>query len=250
MGQIQKLVAFLNNRTLGEQFVIAFVFAVLATALSAGLTMMVAPLLATPLEYFAVFTSYMCVVLCITQTRFNYPIGIISTFAYSIFFFNIGLYAMAAFNLYLVGSLIFGWFRWGKDAEGRKITKMLGKFTKPQEGITLTLNAWAFGYIGIAIAIYVGLMLCNIALGGVMTNLEIWATVLSGVAQFLLDNKRLETWGIWIIVNVLSLFLYFGTGAMLVGFQYVFFLGTAVIGFMTWYDTFKRNQVPVGVTNE
>jgi nicotinamide mononucleotide transporter len=40
------------------------------------------------LEVFAVFTSYSCTWLCTRQSRWNYPIGVITTAAYSILFWQ------------------------------------------------------------------------------------------------------------------------------------------------------------------
>src|SRR5215217_6426525 len=59
---------------------------------------------------FAVFTSYLCTWLCVHQTRWNYPVGIVTTAAYSVIFWNAELFALSIFNAYLVFSLIYGWF--------------------------------------------------------------------------------------------------------------------------------------------
>jgi len=78
------------------------------------------------------------------------------------------------------------------------------------------------------------LITINHVFGVTITNVEIIITVLSGVAQFLLDNKKLETWGFWFIVNVLSIWFYFHGGLYLVGFQYIFFLMNTIYGFWMW----------------
>ena len=54
-----------------------------------------------PLEVFAVFTSYACTYLCVKERRINYPIGAISTAAYSILFLQSGLLSSAILNIYL-----------------------------------------------------------------------------------------------------------------------------------------------------
>lgn len=211
----------LSNKLLNH-FVVSIIIAIIATfgsyAFAFGLGWIST---INGLEFIAVFTSYMCTYLCTQQTRWNYPIGILTTALYSVLFFQWGLYAMALFNLYLVGSLIYGWFRWGDDNNTKPVTRV-GSFK------------WALGYAGLGVGIYLFLMLCNLWLGGTITNIEIWATVLSGIAQFLLDNKKIETWTIWAIVNVLSIWLYFNTGLFIVALQYVFFLANTVYGHYCW----------------
>ena len=65
-----------------------------------------------------------------------------------------------------------------------------------------------------------------------------WAdsTILAGtiLAQFLLDNKKLQTWIVWAIVNVFAIYTYFTAGLSLVAFQYVFFLANTMYGYAMW----------------
>ena len=172
------------------------------------------------LEAFAVFTSYVCTWLCVHQTRWNYPIGIVTTFAYSILFWQFELYAVSIFNAYLVFSLAYGYWRWGSDEDTRPVT---------------LVNAWGYvGYIALAFVIYGLLWIINTIFGHEMGAVDIAIAIGSGVAQFLLDNKKLETWIVWIVVDIVSIWLYFQTGLFVVAFQYVFFLLNAFYGFFEW----------------
>lgn len=172
------------------------------------------------LEIFAVWTSYICTLLCVTQSRWNYPIGIITTAAYSYLFFLQDLPSVAFFNLYLVFSLTYGWFRWKSDTETLQVSKVGGIY-------------WLFyGLFGLLI--YCILYTINTFFGYETTYIDAIVAVLSGVAQLLLDNKKLENWGVWIIVNVLSIYLFLNQGLYLVTLQYVYFLGNAVIGYYFW----------------
>lgn len=58
--------------------------------------------------------------------------------------------------------------------------------------------------------------------------------VLSILAQFLLDNKKLETWAVWAAVNVLAIYVYANAGLTLVALQFVLFLANTVYGFVQW----------------
>lgn len=179
------------------------------------------------LEAFAVWTSYLCTWLCVKQTRWNYPVGIVTTFAYSILFWQFGLTALAIFNMYLVFSLAYGYWRWNSDDN-----------TKP---VTYT-SAWAyFAYAFLALLIYGLMVIIHAILGQEVGVIDIWLAVASGVAQFLLDNKKIENWAIWIGVNIFSIWLYFDTGLYIVAFQYVFFLMNAFYGYYSWKKTMKSD---------
>lgn len=180
------------------------------------------------LEIFAVYTSYICTLLCVMQSRWNYPIGIITTAAYSYLFFQWNLPSVAWFNLYLVGSLTYGWFRWRSDDETLPVSLV---FEKP---------FWYLGYVALGLAVYCFLIVVNNYFGYETTALDAGIAVFSGVAQFLLDNKKLETWLVWIVVNVLSIKFYFSEGLYLVTIQYIYFLGNAFIGAWFWYRSMKN----------
>lgn len=177
------------------------------------------------LEVFAVFTSYVCTLLCVYQSRWNYPIGIASTAAYSMLFFTWGMPALGIFNLYLVGSLIYGWFRWGSDSNTRPVTKLFGN--------------WLLGYGAFGIALILGYILVLSIFGGAITFIDISLAVFSGIAQLMLDNKKLETWIVWAGVDIVSIPYFLTQGLFLVAFQYVFFLANTVYGYIEWKKTMK-----------
>lgn len=172
------------------------------------------------LEVFAVFTSYSSTYLCVKERRFNYPIGAVSSAAYAILFMQSGLISSAILNIYLTPTLIYGWLRWRKDSQTRRITHVALKW------IPVYLLAAGLGYAGAA--------MISQALGGAMAWTD--AMILAGtiLAQFLLDNKKLENWGVWAIVNIFAIYTYATAGLALAAFQYVFFLANTLYGYLIW----------------
>lgn len=171
------------------------------------------------IELLAVFTSYSSVILCVLQSRINYPIGVATTALYSLLFMLNGQIPLAIFNLYLVVSLIYGYFRWGPDGK-----------TIP---VSMVERPMWIGYLGFAGIIWFGLQ-AVIHFGVPIPTPEIWLIVLQAVAQLLLDNKKIETWAVWAIVNIASIPYYFSIGLPLVAIQYIFFLLNTIYGFYMW----------------
>lgn len=184
------------------------------------------------LEAFAVFTSYVCTYLCVMERRINYPIGAASTVAYCILFWRFDLNASMAINAFLSVYLLYGWIRWRADHDTRPITRMSAK----NWAITLVVTA-----VGYAIVV---------ALSNAFNGALVWtdSVILVGTlaAQFTLDNKHRETWGIWIIVNVFAIYTYFTTELYLVGFQYIFFLLNAFWAFHVWSKSYHAQDPPEG----
>jgi len=172
------------------------------------------------LEAFAVVTSYSSTWLCVKERRFNYPVGAISSVAYAYLFWKTGLLSSALLNAYLVPTLIYGWIRWRKDVNTRAVTKVSLK--------------WLPVYVAITVIGYTGAALLSQHSGGTMAWSD--SVILTGsiLAQFLLDNKKLENWIAWAVVNIFAIYTYATTGLPLVAVQYVFFLANTVYGYIIW----------------
>lgn len=179
------------------------------------------------LEVFAVFTSYWCTWLCVKERRFNYPLGAISSAAYALLFYRLDLNASAVLNLYLVPTLIYGWIRWRKDVDTRPVTNVSLKMIP--------------AYLAVAGLGYIGASLLSKQFDGAMAWTD--SVILAGtiLAQFLLDNKKLQNWIVWAVVNVFAIYTYAKSGLSLVAFQYVFFLANTFYGYYTWSK--DRNHV-------
>lgn len=181
-----------------------------------------------PIEVFAAFTSYACTYLCVKQVRFNYVLGVITTAAWALFFYQANLLGSMLQNIYLVPTLIYGWFIWGRDEKTKPVKNVRTK------DIPLYLGATAVTFAG-AVSIIDHF-------GGSVPTVE--AAILTGsiLAQFLLDRKKIETWYVWAAINVLAIFTYFNAGAYLAALQFVIFLGNTIYGY---YDWNKSKNVPM-----
>lgn len=172
------------------------------------------------LEVASVATSYTCTYLFVKQTRWCYAFGVASTVLLVMLFFSSGLLASAFVNAYLVVTLLVGLFLWRRDDKTLPVTHLRWK-TVP---IYLVVTAVA----------YIGAVWITTSLGGVMAPADSAIMILTILAQFLLDTKKLETWIVWIAVNVVAIVVYFNAGLFLVGVQFIFFLANAFYGYFSW----------------
>lgn len=180
------------------------------------------------LEIFATFTSYSCTYMCVKQTRWNYPMAVVSTAALSLMYWQSGLFASMALNLYLIPTVIYGYFIWGKDKE-----------TRPVQHVKLgALYQYAF-WTAVA---YVSTWSLATYLGGNFAPLDSFMFIGSAFAQFLLDRKKIETWFVWIAVNIVSIYVLFNSGLYLLAIQFLFFLMNAVYGYAQWRKTLVTDE--------
>lgn len=181
-------------------------------------------------EVFAVFTSYVCTWLCVRQRRINYPIGAISSVAYAVLFWHSGLVASAILNAYLAPALVYGWYRWRADDDARPVRHVSARW--------VPVYAIATG------AAYWGAVQVAEALNGSLATMDSVILIGTILAQFLLDNKRLETWLVWAVVNVAAIITYSTSGLWLVAFQYVLFLINTYIGHRAWKRSYEQGIRP------
>lgn len=183
------------------------------------------------LEVFAVFTSYAATYLSVRERRNYYLWGIVSTAAYCVLFIQFNLLASAVVNAYLVPTLIYGYFRWGKDINARPVRHVQLK--------------WVPVYLAVTAAVYFGAVWIINYFNGTFATLDAVILVGTILAQFLLDNKRLETWIVWAVVNVVAIYVYFSNDLELAGFQYIFFLLNTVYGWIVWRNSMRTSATPL-----
>lgn len=228
------MMATITGYTPESRYMQATILAVLLTAFSYAVGVMMgwtdSTYIASPmglLEVFAVTTSYAGTWLCNTQNRFNYVLGVITTAAYSVLFYQQGATALAIFNLYLVFSLAYGWVRWGNDRNPLRVTDLKSKKSMAAYvlfGVSIFVLYYAIaGILGVGFA--------------EISVVDVTLAAMFGVAQLLLDNKRRQTWLVWAVINVISIPYFIHLGYTLVAFQYIFFLINTYIGYKEWTRT-------------
>lgn len=199
------------------------------TALSYGICLIFGiPFTFNWLEFLAVATSYSCTILFMLQKRVAYFYGIISTFFLCLFFYSVSLPALALFNGILVVSLLYGWWRWGPDGKPIPVTRI--------DNVKSWLGYGSF-------FILVGSLFAAII--GVGSKMDLTLAAGSATAQLMLDNKKIETWLLWIVVNILSIAFFINQGLIIMAIQFIAFLINAVVALVRWKKDLKKENVDV-----
>lgn len=199
----------------------SFVVAVVLTAISYVIGLSAGWINEAPwLEIAGVFTSYSCTYLCVKESRWNFPFGIVSVTLFGVIFYQAELYASMVLSVYLVPVLVAGWLTWHQMDSRLVVTR---------------INHKVLFFISI-LAVVTYLIVCWIvdAVGGKMSAFDSSILVLSILAQYLLTCKAIENWMVWAAVNVIAIYTYFSAETYLIALQYVFFLANTVYGYQCW----------------
>lgn len=179
---------------------------------------------ATPftwLETVGVVTGAGCVLLVVFRSVWNFPVGIVSCAAFLVFFAQGRLYADAGLQVVFILLAVHGWVLWARGpVEAKPIRRTsLGE---------LTVMAWIFP------AVWLGLTALLHHVGGAAPALDAFVTALSLAAQWLLNRRHIESWLGWIVVDQVSIALFWSREMYLTAGLYAVFLLMCVAGLIAW----------------
>ena len=184
------------------------------------------------LEWFGTITGFFCVYLAARQHILNWPIAILSIFAYVVIFYQYKLYGDACLQEYFIGTSIYGWYYWLKRKE------------EHQQPI-VSLNK--LEYAGIILSIGVLSILLGLFLDK-FTNTDVpyidgTCTAISFVAQLLMTRKVLQNWILWIVADIAYIPLYLYKNLALTALLYTLYLVLATMGYLDWRRTWKQSTL-------
>lgn len=186
------------------------------------------------IEIISAVSGLLCVWLAAKEHIWNYPIGFVNIAAFMYVFWGAGLYADFTLQIIFAALSAYGWTYWLKG-KGDKSVKPTKRVTT-SEIILYILIA----IVGTFLWANVNLRIFN---GVALPYFDAFVAVLSVIAQVMLSRKRLENWYVWILVDVLSVGMYWYKDLHLVSLLYVFFLVNAVYGLIAWKREYKKFQL-------
>jgi nicotinamide mononucleotide transporter len=160
-----------------------------------------------------------------------WPTALVNVALYAIIFRDQRLYAdMGLQCVYFVLSL-YGWYQWKfGGTEHTALTVSRASYRTLAILFVLNIAAW----------LSLGAFLDR-STDAVLPYLDSLLTTTSLVAQYLMTRKVLESWALWIAVDVIYVPMFVSRGLHLTAVLYALFLGLAFKG---WYD-WKRSLVSV-----
>jgi nicotinamide mononucleotide transporter len=186
------------------------------------------------LEFIGTLLTLLSVYLVMRNNILTWPIAIISGILFGILFFQIQLYSDFFEQIYYIITSIYGWWLWvriKKKTESEEIVFYSSIKTMFIYLIIIIIGSIGFGYFMKNINVFLPTLFSTPAS---FPYLDAFTTVMSFAAQILLAQKRVESWYIWILVDIIGIFLYFIKGVVFISFLYIIFLVLATKGLLNW----------------
>lgn len=175
-------------------------------------------------EWIAAACGLINVVLIVRRSVWNYPFGFAMVVLYFFIFRDYRLYSDAALQVYYFIIQIYGVWYWlqGRADDGRVVV------------VPLARSRFALYLAGTAALWLVIAALMARYTDAAAPYQDAAVASLSVLAQFLLSRRNLESWLVWIAVDLLAIELFISRGLMPTAALYVVFLGLAITGWFQW----------------
>ena len=210
------------------------------------------------LEFIAAFFGVISVMYARKENILVFPTGIISTAIYVYMLSQWSLYGDLVINVYYTLMSIYGWYMWNKVIDDQENHISISR-TNTQDKVK-AVGIFIFTSIFVIVVYrYYNIMPNNLGFiesieyayqmltSGSLDDfrlatpfLDTFTTGIFFAAMWLMANKKLENWTLWIIGNIVSIPLYFVKGYGFTGIQYSIFLVLAILGYMEWRKLIKK----------
>ena len=195
------------------------------------------------LELIATIAGLLAVWLSAKERIINWPIGLINVGLSFFVFYQYNLYSDMLLQIYFFITGVYGWWQWTrKDTVSDEKVVKISYLTRSQQ----------WGMVG-AIVIF------TIVFGSMVGRFHEWfpmifqqpaafpypdtlIMVMSLFGNLLLTVKKIESWILWVLVDIIAPLIYFQKGMLLFTIMYVIFLGIAIFALLNWLKIYRQQQ--------
>ncbi|PJZ44232.1 nicotinamide riboside transporter PnuC [Leptospira brenneri] len=191
------------------------------------------------IEFLGTSSGLVCVYLASRNHILTWPLGIFNSICFFFLFFQIQLYSDMLLQIYFFGSSIYGWSVWRKRTGAYIKIQSLGKTKNILLLVSIILGTYVLGEITSRLPLWIPKIFEK---PPVFLYWDAFTTVASIIANFLLAQRKLESWFLWVFVDVVCIAIYSLKEIPFVTLEYIVFLLIAFYGCYHWYKEYKQNH--------
>ncbi len=184
------------------------------------------------LEFAAVVFALLYLVLAIRENIWCWLCAMVSTAIYVWLFIGAKLYMESVLNVFYFVMAVYGWFVWhsGEIEEEPLPVSVWSGMTHVRAILAIAVLSAISGY---ALTQYSDAAYPYI--DSATTFAAIWAT-------FLVARKVLENWWYWLLIDAVSVLIYWSRGRELTALLFVVYVALIPIGLVSWTRSYRKSQ--------
>lgn len=167
--------------------------------------------------------------------KWLWPVGVLMPIVYVWIFYQSKFYADMGINVYYFFASIYGWIRWNKYSSEKELP-----ITRTPKRLVLPLTL-----IGTALFAAIAFVLIRVTDSSVPYG-DSLTTAISIIAMWLLAQKHVEQWLLWVVVNVVSCCLYVWKGLYPTSILFAIYSVISVFGYFKWLRMMRASNNRVG----
>jgi len=178
------------------------------------------------IESAAVFFSILYVILAVKESILCWGAAAISVILYIYICYTAQLYPETGLQVFYLLMAFYGYHQWNKNDSTLKIQQ----WTTTKHLLILLLGASLTFLMGFYFTIYTN---------AAMPLVDSFTTVFSVFATYMVTKKVLGNWLYWIVIDIVSVYLYFSRDLHLTSLLFIMYTVIAIFGYFSWL---KRNN--------
>ena len=185
------------------------------------------------IEIFGLCTGTLSIALLIKQNIWTWPVGIAYTFASLYIFFTAKLYADFALHIFFLIMSFYGWYYWLQGKNNHDPELSVSNESKKVLVYSIFICILAINLIGNLFTKYTD------------ADLPYWdntTSILSILAIWLQGRKKIECWIFWLIIDILSVGIYFYKELYLYTLLYLIYVVMAFFGYKAWLESYRNDK--------
>jgi len=203
-------------------------------------------LLDYPLSYLELFgwvSGIVAVVLSSMANVWSWPIGILNVVLSFFLFYQVQLYPDMFLQLFFFVTNLIGWWRWThpKKEEENLRNELKVSLLSRKWLVVLSISTILFSLLlGLLASDLHNLIPALFSKPSASPYLDSLVMVLSIIATYLMVQKKVECWVLWIVADVIATYLYFIRDIKFYSLLYFIFCFIAAYGLWNWSNQLKK----------
>jgi nicotinamide mononucleotide transporter len=176
----------------------------------------------------------------------NWGFGLINITLAAFVFYQSSLYSDMFLQGYFFATGVYGWWQWSRIDETNKQHVVKISFLSRHQQV------WTIIFILIS-TLLIGYFLEKGGLQRLLPTIfkeaaafpyaDTLIMMMSIVGNYLLTIKKIESWILWVVVDIIAPVLYFQKGLLLFTFEYLVFLALAAFALINWLKIYKNQKI-------
>jgi len=189
------------------------------------------------IEIFGSLTGLITVWLAAKNNINTWPFGLVNVSIFFIILDKVDLYADMFLQIYFFIMSVYGWFFWYRQKD---VIKKISLISNRQRIIALIMMVVMTALLGYLISDIHILFPQLFKKPAAYPYFDAYTTILSVVATIWMARRIIESWVLWILVDIVAVVLYFLKGIKLVSVEYVIFLLMSIYGLIIWIKEYRE----------